>query len=207
MEYEQKMRKTVEQYAGMYRDTLQRHNIPDADKKTADYKAKLAGMYATEEYRRRESLYPTMQMSKIYAVVAMCLMLQSYGCQKEEIFDIVNGAFRKLKALLYGLEKVIDSTPLAWPIARKWNLNEYANRQKDGSITFELFDAEPDRIEYKINGCQYVAVFESFGIREMCKIFCMTDTQAYANLTRHVRFERYSDLSDGTVCWDVVSKK
>ena len=37
---------------------------------------------------------------------------------------------------------------------------------------------------------------EHYGIRGLCKIFCMTDERAYAGLTRHVRFVRHSDLSD-----------
>lgn len=35
----------------------------------------------------------------------------------------------------------------------------------------------------------------------------MSDTMAYANLTKHVDFVRYSDLSDGDSCHDVISKK
>ena len=45
---------------------------------------------------------------------------------------------------------------------------------------------------------------EQYGIRELCKIFCMSDTLAYANLTRHVRFVRHSDRSDGDCCHDDV---
>ena len=50
----------------------------------------------------------------------------------------------------------------------------------------------------------YVAMFEYYGIREYCKIFCMSDTQAYANLTKHIKFVRHSDLSDGPCCHDEV---
>ncbi len=32
-----------------------------------------------------------------------------------------------------------------------------------------------------------------------------TDVQAYANLTRHIKFHRYSDLSDGNCCHDVIT--
>lgn len=44
----------------------------------------------------------------------------------------------------------------------------------------------------------YAEMFAFYGIRELCKIFCMTDIQAYTNLVRH------SDLSDGDCCRDDI---
>ena len=39
------------------------------------------------------------------------------------------------------------------------------------------------------------------------KIFCMTDTTSYENLTRHVTFIRHSDLSDGNACHDEIIRR
>lgn len=50
----------------------------------------------------------------------------------------------------------------------------------------------------------YAEMFAFYVIRELCKIFCMTDIQAYTNLVRHVRFVRHSDLSDGDCCRDDI---
>ena len=36
---------------------------------------------------------------------------------------------------------------------------------------------------------------------------CMTDEFAYAGLSRHVKFIRHSDLSDGLACLDEVIRK
>ncbi len=74
-------------------------------------------------------------------------------------------------------------------------------------MQYELFQVEDGRIEYNITKCMYVEAFAAYGIRELCKIFCITDVQAYANLTRHVKFHRYSDLSDGNYCHDVITRK
>ena len=197
------MDKTVKKYAGMYRDTLRRHGIEDAEEKTRAYAEKLTELYASDAYRRH-NIYPSIQTDKVYAVIAMCLMLRGYGYEKEEIFDIVNGAFRNLKALFRCLEKIVDALPCAWAVAKKWNINDYKSRLKDGSITFDYFNVEDGKIAYSISKCMYVEMFAYYGIREYCKIFCMTDTQAYANLTRHVKFVRHSDLSDGECCHDEV---
>lgn len=91
-----------------------------------------------------------------------------------------------------------------WTIARKWNLAEHKNRLRDGSITFDEFQADAEHVSYRINRCMYVEMFAFYGIRELCKIFCMTDIQAYTNFVRHVRFVRHSDLSDGDCCRDDI---
>jgi len=50
-------------------------------------------------------------------------------------------------------------------------------------------------------------MFETYGIRSLCKIFCMTDTTSYENLRRHVTFIRHSDLSDGDTCHDEIIRR
>ena len=50
-------------------------------------------------------------------------------------------------------------------------------------------------------------MFEAYGIRGLCKIFCMTDTTSYENLRHHVTFIRHSDLSDGDACHDEIIRR
>jgi len=78
---------------------------------------------------------------------------------------------------------------------------------KDGSISYDQFEVSDGKIEYSISRCAYTEMFETYGIRSLCKIFCMTDTTAYSNLTKHVKFIRYSDLSDGDCCHDIILDK
>ena len=44
-------------------------------------------------------------------------------------------------------------------------------------------------------------------MRGLCKIFCLTDESAYANLQKHVKFIRHSDLADGKCCHDEIIDK
>lgn len=200
------MERAVKQYAEMYRDALKRNSIDDVEGKTRAYAAKLSEMLASDAYRQH-NIYPSIPTTKVYAVIAMCLMLKSYGYEKEKTIDIVNSAFWKIKKVFACLEKIVDALPCAWAVAKKWNMADYKSRLKDGSITFDYFTVDDRKIEYSINKCMYVEMFEYYGIREYCKIFCMTDTQAYANLTRHLEFIRHSDLSDGGSCHDEVLRK
>ena len=200
------MNKTVRKYARMYRGAIRRRGLPDVAEKTRAYEQKLTELYASEMFRKH-NIYPSVQVPKVYAVVAMCLLLRSYGLRDEEIFDTVNDAFRVLRTLLYTLEQVIDLFPIAWTVAKKWNLADHDSRIKDSSIKFDYFDVTDDRVSYRISACKYVEIFEYYGIRGLCEIFCMTDTAAYAHLTRHVRFVRHSDLASGECCHDEVFRR
>ena len=102
------------------------------------------------------------------------------------------------------LVKAIDLLPNCYRIAEWWNVGDHAKRVADGSITYDSFEVRGRKVEYRISHCMYVEMFEHYGIRGLCKIFCMTDERAYAGLTRHVRFVRHSDLSDGDCCHDEV---
>lgn len=71
-----------------------------------------------------------MDVAKIYAVIAKCLELKQDGYSDGEMIDIVNSGFVKLRKAFMLLEKVIDSLPFAYIIAKKWNLSDHENRAK-----------------------------------------------------------------------------
>nr|MCR5722267.1 L-2-amino-thiazoline-4-carboxylic acid hydrolase [Lachnospiraceae bacterium] len=76
----------------------------------------------------------------------------------------------------------IDLLPNSYQIAKNWNISDHDKRMRDGSILYDQFDVSDGKIEYNISKCKYVEMFETYGIRPLCKIFCMTDTTAYSNL-------------------------
>ena len=195
------MEKSVKKFAKIYRTALQENSFSNIEVRVESYVHKLREMYASQDFTKH-NVYPTMDVTKIYAVIAMCLELKKDNYTDKEIIDIVNSGFKRLKKILAVVEKIIDILPNSYKIARKWNISDHENRVKDGSITYDYFDVSEGKIEYRISKCMYIEMFEHYGIRGLCKIFCLTDEAAYANLTRHVKFIRYSDLSDGDCCHD-----
>ena len=200
------MEKSVKKYAKLYRTALKANSISDIDLRLDSYEQRLKEMYASRAFKVH-NVYPTMDVSKIYAVIAMCLELKQDNYSDEEIIDIVNSGFAKLRKAFMLLEKIIDSLPFAYQIAKKWNIADHENRVKDGSITYDYFNVSEGKIEYRISKCMYIELFEYYGIRSLCKIFCITDETAYSNLTKHVKFIRHSDLSCGDCCHDEVIDK
>ena len=197
------LEKALNKYSKIYRTALETNDFSDINIRVESYKQRLQEMYNSLAFTQH-NIYPTMDVVKIYAVITMCLELKKENLSDKQIIDIVNSGFAKLRKMFVLLEKVIDVLPNAYQIAKKWNISDHDNRVKDGSITYDYFNVGEGMIEYRISKCMYVEMFDYYGIRSLCKIFCITDETAYSNLTKHVKFIRHSDLSCGDCCHDEV---
>lgn len=195
----------VSGFARLYRGALKAQHICDVDEKTGEYAKRLRRMYASQRFTEHD-IYPTMDVKTIYAVIAMCLELRDIGLSDDEIIAFSEVAFRRRRAFFDRLIRLIDLLPNSFGIVRRWNINDHARRMEDHSITYDYFNVTEASITYSISRCMYVEMFEAYGIRKLCRIFCDTDIRAYKGLTRHVRFIRHSDLSHGDCCRDEVHR-
>ena len=195
--------KYIEKNARLLHNALTKRKIPEADKLTESYRKRITEMYASDLFREH-NIYPTMNVPHVYNVIAMCLVLKETGMSDREIIDTINLGYAARRNFFKTLIGCIDLLPNSYQIAKNWNIGDHDKRVKDGSITYDIFNASDKKVEYNISGCRYVDMFEAYGIRKLCKIFCITDETAYAGLTRHVEFIRHSDLSDGDCCHDEI---
>lgn len=198
--------KAIRKYGKNYLIVLNAAGITDTQQKMKAFSSRLRELYASDNFRKH-NIYPTTDATYIYAVIAMCLEIKSLGYSDKATIDIVNKGFEKRRNFFKKIIAVINVLPNSFDIVREWNINDHEKRVKDGSITYDHFSADKDKVEYSISKCMYVEMFETYGIRSLCKIFCMTDEFAYAGLTKHVQFIRHSDLSDGPACCDEVIRK
>lgn len=198
--------KVIARYAKLYRSALKKQSFTDAEGKTRQYTNRLWEMLTSTQFQKH-NVYPTMNVELIYSVIAMCLELREFGLTDGEIITFTDVVFAGRRKFFDTLIKIINLLPNSFQIAKKWNINDHAKRVQDHSITYDSFKVSEDAVEYRISKCMYVEMFECYGIRGLCKIFCNTDTRSYAGLTRHVRFIRHSDLSNGPCCWDEVHRK
>ena len=198
--------KAVKKYGKVFRKILVMGSYPDPDVKQDSYETRLTKMYASEKYTEHNK-YPSTNTEYIYAIIAMCLELKGFGLSDKKIIDTINSGFNGRRNFFKRLIRCIDLFPNSYQIAEKWNISDHDKRMQDGSIYYDQFEVSEGKIEYNISKCVYVEMFETYGIRPLCKVFCMTDTTAYSNLKKHVEFIRYSDLSDGDCCHDVIMDK
>ena len=195
--------KKIRNYSKIYRKALIAGKLPDIETEITSYRERLREMFASDAFKRH-SIYPTTNAVHVYAVIAMCLGLKHYDLSDHQIINIINSGFSARRKFFKRLLRCIDMMPNAYRIAQKWNISDHDKRVKDGSLTYDYFNVSEGKIEYSISGCVYIEMFEQYGIRSLCKIFCMTDTTSYENLPKHVKFVRHSDLSDGDCCHDEI---
>ena len=182
--------KTVKKYGKIYRRILVIGNYSDPDVKQEAYEKRLTEMYSSEKYAEH-NIYPSTNTEYIYAIISTCLELKGLGLSDKEIIDIINRGLSLRRNFFKNLIRCIDLLPNSYQIVEKWNISDHAKRVQDGSIYYDIFEVSDGKIEYSISKCMYVEMFETYGIRPLCKIFCMTDTTAYSNLEKHVKFLRY----------------
>lgn len=197
------MDKTIKNYAKIYKKALGQVKVENIDAEIDSYKKRLGEMYASEDFKRY-SVYPTTNAVHVFAVIAMCLGLKCFNMSDRDIINTINSGFSARRNFFKRLLRCIDMMPNAYQIAKKWNVSDHEKREKDGSLTYDYFNVSDGKIEYIISKCVYIEMFELYGIRSLCKIFCMTDTTSYENLQKHVKFIRHSDLSDGSCCHDEI---
>ena len=198
--------RTVKNYAKIYRKALINGQIQNIDDEIASYEKRLSEMYGSEAFQKHSG-YPSTNAVHVYAVIAMCLELKRFDLPDSRIIEIINSGFSARRNFFRRLLRCIDILPNAYQIARKWNISDHEKRVKDGSLTYDSFNVTEGKIEYRISKCVYIDMFETYGIRSLCRIFCMTDTTSYENLPKHVIFIRHSDLSDGSCCHDEIIEK
>ena len=198
--------KTIKNYTKIYRKALVDAKMREINDELTSYESRLREMYASDNFKRHSN-YPSTNAVHVYAVIAMCLGLKQFDLTDPQIIDIINSGFSARRNFFRRLLRCIDMMPNAYQIAEKWNISDHDKRVKDGSLIYDYFNVSEGKIEYCISKCVYIEMFETYGIRSLCKIFCMTDTTSYENLPRHVKFIRHSDLSDGTCCHDEIINK
>lgn len=198
--------KAIKEYGKYYRIALEEGRFDNIEEKIRTFEKRLKEMYSSENFKKH-NIYPTINVAYVYAVIAMCLEIRDLGYSDKEIIEILNKGFDKRRDRYRRIIAFLNNLPNSFRIARRWNINDHKKRVEDGSITYDYFNVSKDKVEYSISKCMYVEMFETYGIRGLCKIFCKTDEFAYAGLTRHVNFIRHSDLSDGPACFDEVIRR
>jgi hypothetical protein len=203
---ENEIDKKLKSYAKYYRKLLENEGIGNADERMTLYEIRLRNMYNSEEFTKH-NIYPSTNVSFVYAIIAMCLELKDAGYTDDRIIPMVEKSMEGRWSAFVKILKFIDLFPFCFSVVRMWNRSDHADRVKDSSITYDDFTLGKNKIEYNICKCMYVEMFAHYGIRPLCKIFCNTDLIAYSGLTRHVKFVRHSDLSDGDACFDEIFRK
>ena len=93
--------KAIKTYGKNYRTVLKEGGFADIEQKMKAFESRLREMYASENFRKH-NIYPTTDATYIYAVMAMCLEIRSFGYSDKDTIRIVNKGFEKRRTSLSG---------------------------------------------------------------------------------------------------------
>ena len=109
--------KAIKTYGKNYRTVLKEGGFADIEQKMKAFESRLREMYASENFRKH-NIYPTTDATYIYAVMAMCLEIRSFGYSDKDPIAIVNTGFEQRWNFFKRIIAVINLLPNSFDIAR-----------------------------------------------------------------------------------------
>lgn len=73
-----KINKNLKAYSRYYRNVIENEGIDNIGGRMASYEARLRTMYESDAFEKHD-VYPSTNVSFVYAVIAMCQEIQTFG--------------------------------------------------------------------------------------------------------------------------------
>ena len=86
--------KKIKSYSKYYRKILVNEGLEDIDRRMSSYKTRLKKMYRSDGFKTH-NIYPSTNVSFVYAVIAMCLELKNAGYTDDRIIPAVEKSMEK----------------------------------------------------------------------------------------------------------------
>lgn len=195
--------KAEKKYARMFLRTMREIGRGDADKLYEVFYTRYLAHLNSPEFEEF-SRYKTISLEKVYCAIThaqICLELGYSLGEAQHLWEEV--LCRNFKKFFNGAMAFLDALPNGYTIVAGWLYKDAKERIAEDCLTYELLEYTDQKLEYKITRCAYVEIFEHYGIRQFCKVFCNNDL-CMAVMKRHAKFIRHSDLVDGLCCHDEV---
>ena len=110
--------KAIKSYGKFYRIALEKAGFRDIENVMTAFENRLREMYASDNFKAH-NIYPTTDATYIYAVIAMCLELKSFGYSDPEIIELLNRGFDKRRNRFKKIIAFVFILPSISNIARK----------------------------------------------------------------------------------------
>ena len=168
-----------------------------------EYRSLYLDLTSSAEYKEF-SKYETMGIDKVYAAITHAKLCKEKGISLDEAREIWEKYTAKnIRKIFRTVCKVIDILPNGYKIVSEWLYKDAQERIAENCLTYEMLAYNSQKLEYKITHCMYAEIFERYGIKSFCKVFCDNDL-CMSVMHRKAKFIRHSNLVDGHFCHDEV---
>jgi len=200
-----KKNKIAKKYAKMYSKVMSKYYGKDKKEYYQLFYDKYNNFMNSEDYVKFLEKYKNkMFLEKIYVAITTYFVSTELNYSFDEAKEIYYKMARPIWKRLSKIVNFIDYLPCGFHIISR-TLYKMNNLYGD-SIKYSLLKLEKDKYEYVITKCPYIEIFEHYGIRKYCKVMCDSDLGVMGGVHRHVQYTRFSDMSEGETCHDVMAK-
>lgn len=200
-----KKMKFVNKYAKLFLKTMEEIGREDSQTLYETFRTRYINYLNSKEFIEF-SRYKTISLEKVYCAITFAKICTESGYSLDEAQEIWEEVLTKeLKRKINNIFKVIDNLPHCYKIVSGLLYKDAKERIAENCLTYELLEYNKEKLEYKISRCAYVEIFEYYGIKQFCKVFCNNDL-CMNTLHKRAKFIRHSDLVDGKCCHDEIIK-
>ena len=191
--------KWMTQYSKLFAKAMKKFGRKDYRKLENLFRNRYMDYLCSEEFEVYKK-YGSITLERVYAAITHALICLEIGISLEEakrIWEEMIEQADKKRALF--LCKLVDKLKNGYQIVANYLDKEARKHKADESMTFEILKSGDDKSEFKVTSCVYIEIFERYGIREFCKVFC-NNIHCLDVLHESARFTRHSNLLDGDCC-------
>lgn len=197
-----KKQKNAKKFASWYANELAKSHKKDKDETFKVFYTKYLELVNSPEYEFYKNHH--IPVDNTYFFVTASLVSRDLRFTYDETMELIYNIAWPIRKRFRKIVNFIDRFPHGYKFI-VWFLDKM-NRSYGDDLTWDFVKKEKDKYEYQFSKCIYVDMFEHYGIRNYCKVLCNSDIHVLGGACKHLKFIRYSDLSDSLACHDALVK-
>lgn len=195
--------KSAKAYAKLYADVLAKNYGKDREKAYSKFYDKYMELVTSEDYEQFDREHgKNVPLLKIYVGLAVYFVSTDFGYSFEECENIYYAMAKPIWDKSSKLVNFIEGLPHGF-----WLFTHLLDKLEKGyepSVVHSKSEFSKDKYEYVITKCAYIDIFEHYGIRKFCKVFCDSDIGVMGGMCKHAKYVRYHDMTEADTCHNAV---
>ena len=191
--------KWMTQYSKLFAKAMKKIGRSDYKKLENLFRNRYMDHLCSDEYEKYAK-HGSIALEEVYAAITHAQICIEIGISIEEAMCIwkecIVADARKKANVMCGL---LDNLKSGYKLLANCLEKEARKHKADESMTFEVLKREDDKLEVNISKCLYVEIFEDYGMRRLCRVFC-DRLNCLTNMQKSANYEKQESLLDGECC-------
>ena len=192
--------KWMTQYSKLFAKAMKEIGRSDYKKLESMFRNRYMDQVCSDEYEEYSKKYGSIELERVYAAIIHALICLEIGIsltEAQRIWEEMIEQDEKKKAAFWcGL---VDKMGNGYKLVANHLEKEARKHKNDESMTFEILKVSEEKAEFKVTRCAYMEIFDHYGIREFCKVFC-NNMHSLDVMQKKGKLEIHSNLLESEYC-------